>query len=138
MINASDRKKAVELIETAVKSGAQLIKACGEINISKRTFNRWKSSNTLVDKRITCERPVPANKLSQDERKKIIETLNSPEYRGMPPSQIFQKLADKGIYLASERTMYRVRKEDRVHKHSGTGFVKPSPERSEIVEKESQ
>lgn len=111
MINASDRQKAVELIETAVKSGAQLIKACEEINISKRTFNRWKNSNNLVDKRITCERPVPSNKLSQDERKEIIETVNSPEYSSMTPSQIVAKLAYKGIYLASERTMYRVLKE---------------------------
>ena len=42
MINASDRRQAVELIKEAVDSGAALYKACAELGISKRTYNlRW-------------------------------------------------------------------------------------------------
>ncbi len=88
MINASDREKAVKLIENAVSSGAQLIRACEELNISTRTFKRWKNSDTFLGKRTTCERPEPANKLRPEERKEIIETVNSSEYSSMPPSQI--------------------------------------------------
>ena len=42
MISAPDRKMAVELITEAVDSGAALYKACAELGISKRTYNRWK------------------------------------------------------------------------------------------------
>lgn len=33
---------------------------------------------------------------------------NSPQYRGLPPQQIVPRLADRGLYLASESTIYRV------------------------------
>ena len=42
MINASDRENAVKLINEAIRSGARLFKACEELGISKRTYNRWK------------------------------------------------------------------------------------------------
>ena len=52
MINASDRRQAVELIEEAVNAGAALYKACNELGISKRTYNRWKNSDSdYIDKR---------------------------------------------------------------------------------------
>lgn len=110
MINASDRRKAIELIKNAVNSGAQLVRACEELNISKRTFNRWKNSEDFVDKRTTCKRPEPANKLKKEEIEEILKTVNNEEYSSLPPSQIVPKLADKGIYLASESTIYRVLK----------------------------
>ncbi len=69
MINASDRKHAVKLINEAVKSGARFWKACNEPSISKRTFNRWKETDSeFIDKRTICERPEPANKLSKEEK----------------------------------------------------------------------
>ncbi len=52
MISASDRKAAVLLISDAVDSGAALYKACAELGISKRTYNRWKNTdNEYIDKR---------------------------------------------------------------------------------------
>ncbi len=35
---------------------------------------------------------------------------NSVEYRNLPPSQIVPRLADKGIYIASESSFYRILK----------------------------
>ena len=72
MINASERKQAVELITEAVGAGATLYKACKEIGISKRTYNRWKNTDSdYVDKRTICERPEPINKLTPEEKKEI-------------------------------------------------------------------
>ena len=45
MISASDCRQAVELIEEAVNSGAALYKACEELGISKRTYNRWRNTD---------------------------------------------------------------------------------------------
>ena len=38
----------------------------------------------------------------------MLAVCNEPEYASLPPSQIVPMLADKGIYLASESSFYRV------------------------------
>ena len=64
------------------------------------------------DKRPIAPRPEPANKLSEQERQTIIDISNAPEYASLPPSQIVPTLLDKGEYIASEATFYRVLKEE--------------------------
>lgn len=49
-----------------------------------------------------------ANKLGESEREAIVKTSCSPEYQGYTPCEIVPLLAEKNIYLASERTFYRV------------------------------
>lgn len=81
MINASDRRQAVELDSEAVKEGAALYKACRELGIIKRIYNRWKNTdNAYIDKRTTCERPEPQNKMTQEEKEQILEICNSEEF----------------------------------------------------------
>lgn len=55
---------------------------------------------------------VPANRLSEEERTEILTTANHPQYAHLPPNQIVPDLADKGRYLASESSFYRVLRED--------------------------
>jgi putative transposase len=120
MINASDREQAVRLIIKATASGARLFKACEEIGISKRTFNRWKETDSeYVDKRTICERPEPANKLTPEEKQEILDIVHSEKYADLPPSQIVPKLADEGIYIASESSYYRVLREADELRHRG-------------------
>ena len=66
MINASDRKKAIELIDEAKAEGASLSAACNELNIHPRTYNRWKVS--LYDKRPTATRSTPKSKITKEEK----------------------------------------------------------------------
>lgn len=120
MISPSDRREAVELIREAVDSGAALYKACEELGISKRTYNRWKETDSgYIDRRTTCEHPEPANKLSREERKKILDTLNSEEFSSKTPCEIVPILADRGEYLGSESTFYKVLKEEGMLAHRG-------------------
>lgn len=120
LISGPDRMRAIKLINVATASGARLIKDCEEIGISDRTFKRWTSENTpCEDQRPIVERPVPKNKLSPEERENIINTINQPEYKSMPASQIVPTLADKNIYLASESTIYRVQNEVKMNNHRG-------------------
>lgn len=120
MISTSDRKQAVELINEAVNSGAALYKACKELGISKRTYNRWKGTDSgYIDKRTTCTRPSPANKLSDEERGQILDTMNSTEFASKTPCEVVPILADRGIYLASESTFYKVLKEAAQLAHRG-------------------
>ncbi|SHE61848.1 IS3 family transposase [Alkalibacter saccharofermentans] len=120
MTSPEDRLLAVNFIAEAVSNGAREIKACEVLEISQRTLHRWRSDKEPAqDQRPHAKRPEPKNKLSDHERKKIIEVANSTEFQSMPPSQIVPALADKGEYIASESTMYRVLKEKEMNKHRG-------------------
>lgn len=51
---------------------------------------------------------TPHNKLTPEERSTVLAVINSEELKDLPPSQIVPRLADQGIYLASESTMHRL------------------------------
>ena len=116
MISDSDRVTAVRLIDEARKNGARLAPACAELNISDRTYQRWtEKGGVKKDQRPLAKRPTPKNKLTNEERKEIIGTVNNPKYKDLVPSQIVPKLADEGKYIASESTFYKVLKEEKMN-----------------------
>jgi putative transposase len=90
------------------------------LGISIRTYQRWKQGGTVkTDGRTCAQRPSPSNKLSPEEREQILCIANSTEYSSLPPSQIVPSLADKGIYVASESSFYRVLKQEGQQNHRG-------------------
>lgn len=123
MISAPDREEAIKLIEEAVSHGASLAKACAELGIPERTYFRWKKgyreTGSYEDKRPGAEHPAPANKLTDVERKTILETINKPEFASKPPCQIVPALADQGIYIGSESTIYRILRQEKMQNHRG-------------------
>jgi len=46
--------------------------------------------------------------LSEAEQRQVLQTLNSERFRDMAPAEVHATLLDEGIYLCSERTMYRI------------------------------
>ena len=106
----------LSLIDKAVESGARLHKAAALIGLSARTLIRWRGQGGGEDQRNGPSAP-PGNKLSEKERQKVLEVSNSAPFRDLSPKQIVPKLADQGIYLASESTFYRVLKEHRMLTH---------------------
>ncbi len=63
--------------------------------LTTRTLQHW-AKRGMVDKR-KGSRATPANKLSEDEQRKIINVLESPEFAKLNPNQIVQRLADQGV-----------------------------------------
>ncbi|MUV38412.1 hypothetical protein JNUCC1_02250 [Lentibacillus sp. JNUCC-1] len=60
MIGPPDRARAVELIQEANRNGARLSKACEELHIHVRTYQRWVSEGDVkVDQRPHAKRPTP-------------------------------------------------------------------------------
>ena len=49
----------------------------------------------------------------------MITVSNQPDFQSLPPSQIVPILADKGIYIASESTFYRILKSHNMQHHRG-------------------
>lgn len=91
------------------------------MDISERTFKRWRNGEgqATEDRRPNAERTEQAHKLTRDEELEILKVCSQPEYQSLPPSQIVPLLADKGIYLASESSFYRVLKKHQQLNHRG-------------------
>lgn len=106
----------LELIDKAVQSGARLKTAAALMGLSARTIIRWRQQDGGEDQR-SGSLTAPKNKLSEQERLQILEVSNSAPYRDLSPNQIVPRLADQGVYLASESSFYRVLKEHKMLKH---------------------
>ncbi len=115
MICEAHKKEALELVSDACNAGARKSKASELLGLTVRTLQRWKQ-NGITDHR-KGSRAVPANKISRAEREQIVAVLNSPEFGDSNPNQIVPKLADQGIFMGSESTMYRILKELKMNKH---------------------
>ena len=111
---------AMTLIQEAVDAGARRHMACALMGISCRTLLRWQAAGQdLADKRRDTAKRVYAHALSEEERREILNVCNLPEHQSLPPTQIVPKLADKGIYIASESSFYRVLKAHGQLNHRG-------------------
>jgi hypothetical protein len=104
----------VSLIREAIESGARQQPACDVLELSSRTYQRWTRTGVVGDGRITAKRPTP----------QILAVCNTPDYAQLPPYQIVPRLADRGIYLASESSFYRVLKAANQLTHRGNVKIK--------------
>ena len=86
---------------------------CAQVaGLSLRTLERWRRQEDGGDDQRHGPKTVPGNKLSDHEEHRLLRVLTSPEYRDLSPRQVIPDLAEKGTYIASEATAYRV-----LHKH---------------------
>ena len=102
-----EREQIILWVNEALAQGARQSEACKIINVSAKTYQRWRNARNNQDGRLTSKNSPP-NKLSEFERKAIMDLINKPDYANLPPQKIVATLADKGVYLASEATIYRL------------------------------
>lgn len=109
LIDTPQRQTILDLVDTAVRDGARLARACDVIGISARCLQRWREGEAprWTDRRRNRVQS-PKHALSAAERQTILDTANHPDYADLPPTQIVPILADRGLYLASESSFYRV------------------------------
>ncbi|MBB5200306.1 transposase InsO family protein [Glaciimonas immobilis] len=121
MIRTPDRQTIVALVADAERLGSRRSMACAEAAISMRTLQRWlrEGGGSSHDRRTSTGRCARPNKLSVAERAILLQVANSDEFASLPPGQIVPALADRGEYLASESTFYRVLKADAQQHHRG-------------------
>lgn len=116
MISPEDKRAVLNLIDDAVDSGARLVPACEAAEVSVTTYRRWKARTDLADQRQYAER-ICSFQLTDEEEQEIIDTCCCDEYKDETPYTIFVKLLEKGTYLASIRTFYRVLNKSGLLKH---------------------
>jgi putative transposase len=106
----------LELIDEAVVAGARRARACKVAGLDTRTVERWRQRPDGDDlRRGPTTRPATA--LTADEEAKIIELATAPEFVGLSPHQLVPKLADMSIFVASESSVYRVLRRQRLVRH---------------------
>ena len=106
------------MISECREAGSSQKRACSVLGISERTFQRW----TLIPGQEDLRRgptTVPANALTDSERERIVEISSSKEFRDKSPHQIVPALADRGEFVASEASFYRVLKANDLLAHRG-------------------
>lgn len=117
LIPVDMRKLAVELIQEANENGARIWRACETLEISVSTFERWRRGKYL-DQRKGAPKFVP-RKLTEKEKENIINISCNEEYKDLNPYKIHASLLDKGVYIASTSSFYRVLRESGLIHHRG-------------------
>jgi transposase InsO family protein len=98
----------VGAVAEAQASGARLAVACRHAGVSARTVQRWRRDPSDDRRRGPVRRPP--NALSTEEEAQVLSLLTADRFRAMSPKQLVPLLADEGVYLASESTLYRLQR----------------------------
>lgn len=118
MIPLENRMRAIELIDEAVNSGARRKSACEVLEITLRTYRRWKK-NPSGDRRKGAAKSIP-RKLTEQERMTIIDLCCNYENKDKTPYEVyFSLLEGDKCYLASISTIYRILRETNKLHHRG-------------------
>lgn len=108
MIVRAERERIVCWVDEAAAAGARRRTACALLDVSVRTLERWRAPGTLGDDGRRTRLQCAHNQLSDVERAQVLAIANSATFADLPPSQIVPILAERGTYIASESTFYRV------------------------------
>jgi len=57
---------------------------------------------------VSLPAPRSHRRLTDAEERRVLDTLNSERFQDMAPGEVHATLLDEGVYLCSERTMYRI------------------------------
>ena len=80
-----------------------VVAACAALGVSRATYYRAQQPRP-----VPAPRPRPARALSDEERARVLATLDSEPFMDLAPAQVYAKLLEDGEYLCSTRTMYRI------------------------------
>lgn len=78
---------------------------CDVLGEPRSSWYRW--SNPLANAGPQQNR-TSHRKVSVEDEKQILDILNSERFCDMAPGEVYATLLDEGVYLCSERTMYRI------------------------------
>jgi putative transposase len=79
--------------------------ACQALGISRATLYRRRRPPVATAR---TSRARPPRALSDAERQAVRALLHAPRFVDVAPAEVVATLLDEGVYLASERTMYRI------------------------------
>jgi putative transposase len=121
-VNGADRKSIIALVAEGMQGGLKQDDSCEAVGVTVRTVQRWREHGQEDGRRGPTT--ASGNRLSDEERAKILALASSVEFCDKSPHQIVPTLADRGEYVASESTFYRVLKVSHALAHRGKAHPK--------------
>lgn len=83
----AEREQRLEYFDEVVSQGARA-KAAAIMGLDRRTVQRWQRPETLQADGRPQRTLIPSNKLSDEERAKMLALANSEEFKDRTPHQI--------------------------------------------------
>lgn len=96
-------------------------------------MERWRREEDGGEDRRRGPNTVPSNKLTEHEEQRLLRVLTSPEHRDLSPRQVIPALAERGIYICSEATAYRLLHRRGMQKHRTNTKPKASKKPEELI-----
>ena len=97
---------------TSLAQRAGLASACRALGVARASWYRRQRVARRVAEPSPHAPAVPSRlhprALAVAEREVVLEVLHGPRFLDAAPAQVYATLLDEGVYLASERTMYRL------------------------------
>jgi putative transposase len=94
--------KAIEGLPPQVSTAA----VCRSLGVPRATLYRHRRPRPPLP--AATPRPKPPRALSDEERRQVVDVLHSEPFADKAPAEVYAALLDRGQYLCSIRTMYRV------------------------------
>ena len=97
-------------MDTAIVATATFgaLAVCAALGLPRATFYRW--LRPVYGPAMRRKQP---RALLDEERARVLAVLHEPRFADMAPSEVYATLLDEGVFLCSERTMYRVLAENK-------------------------
>jgi putative transposase len=84
-----------------------VVPACESMGVARSTLY-YQRREAQEPKQEPNPRPTPARALNDREKQKVLDELHSDRFVDKSPGEVWATLLDEGVYLCSERTMYRI------------------------------
>ena len=88
-------------VRLALESGRPIAQVAADLGLGAETLRRRV-------RQAQADSGARGDLLSTAEREVVLGHLHSPRFVDAAPAQVYAALLDEGVYLASERTMYRL------------------------------
>jgi len=85
--------------------------ACESMGLARSTLY-FRRREAKEPKEGAVPRPKPPRALSEGEKQRVLDNLHDDRFVDKSPGEVWATLLDEGIYLCSERTMYRILSEN--------------------------
>jgi putative transposase len=115
------------VVDVAPRLGVSI--TCAAFGVARPTYYR-KRRPVLGPKR---RRPSPPRRLSEGERREILDVLHEPRFIDLAPAEVFAALLEEGRYLASLRTMHRILSEHTEARERRDQLRHPNYSRPELM-----
>ena len=95
---------------TTLAATVGITSSCQALGLARASFYRQTRSASRVDDLLAVVKPVRLSPraLAAAERQAVLDVLHSSRFQDRSPTEVYATLLDEGVYLASERTFYRV------------------------------